>query len=80
MELPKGATCIDLAYSMSSRMGDSIEAAIVNDEEQSPDYVLHDKDRVTIITNENNNDGPKEEWADKVKTAKAKRKILENGK
>ena len=80
VELPKGATCIDLAYSMSSRMGDSIEAAIVNDEEQSPDYVLHDKDRVTIITNENNNDGPKEEWADKVKTAKAKRKILENGK
>ena len=43
------------------------------------DYVLHNKDRVRIITDILSY-GPREEWLDKVKTTKAKRKINEFNK
>ena len=51
-------------------------SALVNDEIVNPEYVLHDKDRVHIITSKNIT-GPKEEWFNIVQTTRAKRKIKE---
>ena len=50
--------------------------AFVNDEYVTVDYVLHNKDRVRIITNELSY-GPREEWLDIAKTSLAKSKIKE---
>lgn len=74
IELPKGSTTIDFAYKIRTDMGNTMVGAIINDEYVSIDYVLQNKDRVKIIT-DNLSFGPREEWIEKVKTTKAKRKI-----
>ena len=76
MELPIGSTAIDLAYKIHSDIGNTMVSAIVNDKQVEPDYKLHNKDRVRIITDIMSY-GPREEWYDKVQTTKAKRKIKE---
>ncbi len=76
IELPNGATVIDFAYKIHTDIGNSMVAAIVNDEAVSLDYVLENQDRVRIIT-DNTAYIPKEEWLDKVVTTTAKNKILE---
>ena len=76
VELPKGSTAIDFAYKIHSNIGNTMVSAIVNDKPVEADYVLHNKDRVRIITDILSY-GPREEWLDKVKTTKAKRKINE---
>ena len=76
IELPVGSTPIDFAYRIHTEMGNSLEAAIVNDEYVPLNYQLRDKDRVKIITNDLSF-GPREEWLSIVKTTKAKRKIKE---
>ena len=48
----------------------------VNDEYVPVDYVLKNKDRVRIITDDLSY-GPREEWLDKAQTSLAKRKIKE---
>ena len=75
-ELPKGSTAIDFAYKIHSNIGNTMVSAIVNDKPVEADYVLQNKDRVRIITDILSY-GPREEWLDKVKTTKAKRKINE---
>ena len=79
IELPKGSTAIDFAYKIHSDIGDTMVSAIVNDKMVDPDYVLHNKDRVRVITDIMSY-GPREEWIDKVQTTKAKRKIREFNK
>ena len=79
IELPKGSTAIDFAYQIHTDLGNTMVSALVNDEPVNPEYVLHDKDRVHIITDKNIG-GPKEEWFDKVQTTRAKRKIKEFGR
>ena len=76
VELPKGSTAIDFAYKIHSNIGNTMVSAIVNEKLVEADYVLHNKDRVRIITDILSY-GPREEWLDKVKTTKAKRKINE---
>ena len=76
IELPKGSTPIDFAYQIHTDIGNTMVGAKVNDEYVAIDYVLHNKDRVKIIVDELSF-GPREEWIDKVKTARAKRKIKE---
>ena len=76
IELPKGSTAIDFAYKIHSDIGDTMVSAVVNDKAVEADYVLHNKDRVRIITDILSY-GPREEWIDKVRTTKAKRKIRE---
>ena len=51
-------------------------SAVVNDKIVDADYVLHNKDRVRIITDILSY-GPREEWIDMAKTTHAKRKIKE---
>ena len=76
IELPKGSTPIDFAYKIHTDIGNTMVSAIVNDKVVDADYVLHNKDRVRIITDILSY-GPREEWIDKAKTTKAKRKIRE---
>ena len=76
IELPKGSTAIDFAYKIHSDIGNTMVYAIINDKMAEPDSILHNKDRVRIITDIMSY-GPREEWLNKVQTTKAKRKIKE---
>ena len=79
MELPAGSTPIDLAYKIHTELGNTMVAAIVNDEYVPVEYVLQNKDIVKIITDPKSF-GPRKEWLEKAQTTKAKRKILEFNK
>ena len=79
IELPKGATPIDFAYKVHTDIGNTMVAAIVNDEYVPIDYILQNKDRVRIITDDLSF-GPRDDWKEKAKTSYAKRKIREFSK
>ena len=79
IELPKGATPIDFAYKIHTDIGNTMVGAYINDESVPVDYVLQNKDRVRIITDELSF-GPREEWLEKTQTSLAKRKIKEFNK
>ena len=79
IELPKGSTPIDFAYKLSTDIGNTMVAAIVNDEYVPINYTLHNKDRVKIITDDLSF-GPREDWIDIAKTSNAKKKIMEFNK
>lgn len=76
IELPKGATAIDFAYKIHTDVGNTMVAAIVNDEYVDVDKPLNNKDRVRIITDDLSF-GPREDWEDKAVTTYAKRRIRE---
>ena len=76
VELPKGATVIDLAYQLGEDIGNTMIGAFVNDSIVPLDYGLKNKDRVRIIT-DNLSHGPREEWLSEAQTSYAKRKIKE---
>lgn len=76
LEFPKGAKIIDFAYRIHTDIGNTMIAAKVNDEYVPIDYMLKNKDRVKIIT-DNLSFGPREDWIDKAYTTYAKRKIRE---
>ena len=79
IELPKGATPIDFAYKIHTDIGNTMVGAYINDESVPVDYVLQNKDRVRIITDDLSY-GPREEWLEKTQTSLAKRKIKEFNK
>ncbi|MBQ9854492.1 MAG: bifunctional (p)ppGpp synthetase/guanosine-3',5'-bis(diphosphate) 3'-pyrophosphohydrolase [Bacilli bacterium] len=76
IELPKGATIIDCAYKISDEIGNTMIGAYVNDKSVSVDYILKNKDRVRIITDDLSF-GPRDNWEEKTKTSHAKQKIKE---
>jgi len=71
--LPEGATPIDFAYEIHSRIGDSCTKAQVNKKLVSLDYSLKSGDVVYIITSPTGK--PSRNWLSFVKTNKAKQKI-----
>ena len=77
--MPKGATPIDFAYKIHTDIGNTMVAAIVNNEYVPIDYELHNKDRVKIVTDDLSF-GPRENWIDIAKTSYAKKKIKEFNK
>lgn len=77
IELPIGSTIIDYAYKLDTNIGNTMIGAFVNDEYVPLDYVLQNKDRVRIVTNELSY-GPEEKWLDIAKTSLAKSKIKEH--
>ena len=79
IELPKGSTPIDFAYKIHTDIGNTMVGAFVNDEYVGVDYILKNKDRVRIVTNDLSY-GPREDWMDKAHTSLAKRKIKEFSK
>ena len=76
MELPKGATPIDFAYQVNVDIGNTMVGVLVNEEYVPIDYVLRNKDRVKIITDDLSY-GPREDWLEKAQTSFAKNKIKE---
>ena len=76
IELPKGSTIIDFAYKINPELANIMIGAYVNDGYVSVDYILNNKDRIRIIT-DNLSYGSREEWMDKAKTTYARRKIKE---
>ena len=72
IELPKGSTLIDLAYRMGKDIGDTMIYGFVNDTACGPDYVLENKDRVRIVTDEMSY-GPRLNWQHLAKTSHAKK-------
>jgi GTP pyrophosphokinase len=76
IELPYNSTPIDFAYKIHSDIGNTMIAAVVNDEIVTFDYKLQNNDRVRIIT-----DGSvyidRRPWLDYVVTIHAKKKINE---
>ena len=79
IELPKGSTPIDFAYKIHTDIGNTMVCAFINDEPVPIDYVLKNKDRVRIVTDELSF-GPREGWIDKAYTSYAKKKIKEFNK
>lgn len=73
IELPSGATPIDFAYRVHSKVGDSMVGAIVNGNIVSLDYVLQNNDIVKINTNKSST--PSREWISMAYTAQARNKI-----
>ena len=74
IELPKGATVIDFAYKLDADIANTMVGVFVNDEYVPIDYVLQNKDRVRIVTDDLSF-GPREDWIDKAHTSLAKSKI-----
>ena len=76
IELPKGSTPIDFAYKIHTDIGNTMVGVFVNDDPVPIDYILKNKDRVRIVTDELSF-GPRDDWFDKAHTSLAKRKIRE---
>ena len=74
--IEKGATALDFAYQIHSQIGNKAIAAKINYKLMPLSYVLKTGDQVEIITAENEN--PKREWLDFVKTSKARKFILDS--
>jgi len=75
-KLQKGATALDFAYYIHSKIGERAIAAKVNLKLVPLSHVLQNGDQVEIITAETQK--PKREWLDFVTTTKAKRLIYDS--
>ena len=73
IELPMGATPIDFAYKIHTKIGNHLSKCFVNGDEVKLDYKLQNKDRVIIITKDIAH--PYKKWLNIVVTTQAKRKI-----
>lgn len=73
--IEKGATVLDFAYLIHSEIGNTAIAAKVNLKLVPLSYVLKTGDQVEIITAQNEH--PKREWLQFVKTSRARKSILD---
>ena len=73
--IEKGATALDFAYAIHSQIGSKAIAAKANLRLVPLSYVLKTGDQIEIITAEN--ERPKKEWLQFVKTSRARRAILD---
>ncbi len=72
-KLPLGATVVDFAFNIHSRLGCQCIGAKVNGKNQKLNYKLNNGDAVEIITSANQS--PKQDWLNFVVTSKARNKI-----
>ena len=73
IELPRGATPIDFAYKIHTKVGETTVGAIVNNNIVPLNYELQDNDIVKINTNKNST--PSKEWLNMVKATATRNKI-----
>ena len=73
IELPKGATPIDFAYHIHTKVGETTVGAIVNNNIVPLNYELQNNDIVKINTNKSST--PSKEWINFVKSTTTRNKI-----
>ncbi len=74
VDLPNGATTLDFAYKIHTKVGDSAVGAVVNGQMVPLNTVLKTGDVCEIKTSKNSS-GPKEGWLEIAKTSSAKAHI-----
>ncbi|MBQ4352066.1 MAG: TGS domain-containing protein [Prevotella sp.] len=72
-KFPRGATVLDFAYHIHSNVGNKCTGARINGKVVSFRHTLQSGDQVEIMTA--NNQTPKQDWLNIVKTSRAKSKI-----
>ena len=72
-KFPKGATVLDFAYHIHSKIGNACVGARINNKVVNIRYQLQSGDQVEIMTSSNQK--PRQEWMTIVKTSRAKSKI-----
>lgn len=72
-KFPKGATVLDFAYTIHSKVGNACTGARINGRIVSIKERLRSGDSIEILTS--NNQHPKRDWLNIVKTSRAKAKI-----
>ena len=72
-KFPKGATVLDMAYHIHSKVGSACTGARINNKVVTFRQELHSGDQVEIQTS--STQYPKQEWLNIVKTSRAKAKI-----
>ncbi len=73
LNFPKGATILDFAYHIHSRIGNNCVGGKINGRAVSFRQELHSGDQVEVLTQSSQK--PRQEWLNIVKTSKAKAKI-----
>ncbi len=73
LKFPKGATVLDMAYHIHSKVGSMCIGARINNKVVTFRQQLRSGDQVEILTS--NSQKPKQEWLSIVKTSRAKAKI-----
>lgn len=73
LKFPKGATILDFAYHIHSKIGSSCVGGKINGKAVSFRTELHSGDTVEVLTSSTQK--PKQEWLQIVKSARAKAKI-----
>ena len=73
LKFPKGATVLDMAYHIHSKVGSACTGARINNKVVTFRQELHSGDQVEILTS--STQYPKQEWINIVKTSRAKAKI-----
>ena len=73
LKFPKGATVLDFAYHIHSKIGNQCVGARINNKVVTIRHELQSGDQVEIMTQTNQK--PKQEWVNIVKTSRAKSKI-----
>lgn len=71
--LPKGATILDFAFAIHSKVGETCVSGKVNGKNVPIKHVLSNGDQVEIVTSPNQL--PKQDWLNFVRSSKAKQKI-----
>lgn len=72
-KLPKGATVLDFAFAIHSKVGSSCVSAKINGKNVSIRHKINSGDQIEIMTSPNQT--PKQDWLNIVTTSKAKNKI-----
>jgi GTP pyrophosphokinase len=73
IRLPAGSTLLDFAYEVHSQVGDHCTGGMVNGKKVTLRYQLKNGEQITVSTS--NNQKPKLDWLDFVRTSKAKSRI-----
>lgn len=73
IDLPAGATPVDFAYAVHTKIGDECAGARINNKLAPLDYQIQSGDVVEILTQKNKK--PSESWLELVKTAVAKKHV-----